>query len=494
MYRRGRKNNFIRTIKAYLVPIIGLFLIIILFYSFFSDWKKDNIKDENINNIKTWINLSYDSDDTDAVIILSNWKEEKVKFWSVLSKWEKIKVRSWDVDLSLNWNILHLNKNWILEYKNNWILYLDSSDLWIDAKKPMEVSLKYWNIKANEWSILNLSQNEYESIIYNLKWVVEVENLSWNKTILWEWKQLTISRKDASNTDLDLTSLKLDIEEYFKLWDWYTKNFNKSEIINLDKNSENSLLNNENTSSGETLDSVKNYWKLTFYNLVDESYVNKNEIDISWNYFDDDIAKISVNWTNIPLNKELKTFELEKFKLSWKENDLVFKVFDNNSNILWKKVITIYTNENWKKLDNNTNKLIEEKVENFPVKASDFIIYAPNSLGKFETDTDVTIRWKVTNPNVKSVIVNWYKLKSYNWSTWRYHAFVWQWTLKPWTNNYIIDYLDWKWNIIYKQYYTIIKKLPKVIENKKEIKDDKTSKDNKVSEEKKWNYSDEVKL
>jgi hypothetical protein len=492
MYRRGRKNNLMRTLKAYLVPIIGLFLIIILFYSFFS-WWNENSKNADIESVssKTWINISYSLWETDASLILENWKEEKIEIWSVLAKWEKIKVKSWNVDLTLgDWNLLKLSKNGILEYKNNWVLYLDSANLWVEAKKPINISLKYWNVKINKNSIVNLNQNELESIVYDLSWVTEVQNLSWNSTILGEEKQLTISRQDASNTDLDLNNLKLDIEEYFKLWDWYTKNYNWV-TLNDNKDTESlensDLLDNLDTGSGDTLKSLNSYWKLTFYNLTDESYVTKWEINISWNYFDEDIAKISVNWNDIPLNTEVKTFELEKFKLSWKENDLVFKVFDDESNLIWKKVITIYSTV-WKDQDivNNKN-TTNNKIENFPVRASNFLIYAPSNTWRFETNADVSIKWKVTNPDVKSVLVNWYRLKSYNGSTWRYHAFVAQGTLKAWTNNYTIKYLDKNGNIIYKQYYTIIKKLP---EEKKELE----KKNKEESDKKKRYYSWEIKL
>jgi len=126
------------------------------------------------------------------------------------------------------------------------------------------------------------------------------------------------------------------------------------------------------------------------------------------------------------------------------------------------------------------NNKVNSKLESFDLKPTDFIIYEPTKTWKFTTTlSQVTIRGKVLNKNVDKVLVNDYKLQSYNWSTWRYHAFVDQWTLKEWTNNYEIKYLDKDWKTIYKEYYSIYKEIK---EARKAVKKDIISDEAKIKE------------
>jgi hypothetical protein len=56
------------------------------------------------------------------------------------------------------------------------------------------------------------------------------------------------------------------------------------------------------------------------------------------------------------------------------------------------------------------------------------------------------------------VEVNGFKLASFNWSTWRYHAFERFETLEAGTNQYRVDYYGVDGNVVYTDYYTIVKK------------------------------------
>jgi hypothetical protein len=173
-------------------------------------------------------------------------------------------------------------------------------------------------------------------------------------------------------------------------------------------------------------------------------------------------------------------FSLKWFALNSKTNDLIIKMFDENKNIVWKKILTLYSknavenNNTFNNTFNNISNNTAKKLENYQVKPTDFIIYEPTTTWKITTSNwRITIRWKVLNKDVKKILVNDYSLKSYNGYTWRYHAFVEQETLKNWANSYTIQYLDKNSKVIYKEYYSIYKeKATKVIINKKrEIKE-----------------------
>jgi hypothetical protein len=78
--------------------------------------------------------------------------------------------------------------------------------------------------------------------------------------------------------------------------------------------------------------------------------------------------------------------------------------------------------------------------------------------GKFvATGSEITIRGVTTAEWISKVEVNWFTLWSFNWSTWRYHAFERFETLEEWTNQYKVDYYGADNTIVYTDYYTIVK-------------------------------------
>jgi hypothetical protein len=200
---------------------------------------------------------------------------------------------------------------------------------------------------------------------------------------------------------------------------------------------------------------------LTFHNLIDASNVSSASINISWTYNDEQITKITVNWKEAVLNKDEKTFRFENVSVPNRENDLVFKVFDNTNDTLSKFVYTIYYNT-WTTPSNNSSWSSSNygNPETYDVDGSQFTFTAPTTGNAYTTsEDDILIRWKVLAKWIDSVIVNNYKLSSYETSgwTWRYNARIVLNNLAEWTNIYTINYLS-NWNIVYTNTFTIIKK------------------------------------
>jgi len=83
---------------------------------------------------------------------------------------------------------------------------------------------------------------------------------------------------------------------------------------------------------------------LTFSNLVDESNVSSPLINISGSYASEDISSIIVNGKKATINKTSKTFKIDNVDVSNKENDLVFRVYDDSNDIISRFVYTIYYN------------------------------------------------------------------------------------------------------------------------------------------------------
>ncbi len=456
---RNRNNNIVKTLKDYAVPFIGLFLILILLYSVFAWWDDQNSID--VDNNSEYINdsaiqVSLNSSDSIAFVIYESWKkveiEENISLW----KSEKLSVEKGSVNIDFPFVAkMKLSKNWELSYKEDGTFYLESANLWVESMTDIEIFMKYANVSMWAWVIANLNQNEIESTIYSIDWQVDVFSLAWVSVNLNWWNKISILAKDSTSNDIDLDWSVTSIDDYFKLSSWFTENGGE-ELLN--KKNENAwswnllwvwLIELEDSSS-----------LITFDDITDESYVNSNPLDLTWRYSPLKVGKITINNKEVSLNSELWTFSLKWFILESKVNDLIIKIFDKNKNIISKNILTIYSNNAWKTTPASSNVKVNESLENYPIKATDFIIYEPTTTWKLTTkESRITLRWKVTNENVKKVLVNDYSLQSYNGSTWRYHAFVEQWTLKNGANNYEIKYLDKDWKVIYKEYYSIYKEL-----------------------------------
>lgn len=470
---RNRNNNIWKILKDYAVPFIGFLLIIVLLYSVFSWSNEEKTPLNDTNNVESLdiseVNVQLLWEDAKAYVIYDNWKKVEIKESISLWKAEKVSVESGEVNIDFPFLAkMRLSKNGELSYNEDWSLTLDSAKLWIEALKDMDISMKYANVSIPAWSIVSLNQNEVESSIYSLNDNVTVSNLAWINFDVKSGEKIDVLAKNSTSTDVDFSSMKKPIDDYFKLSKWFIENDWEKLLLD-DKDNINSSWSLDSKSWSLLKENTSDL--LTFDDVTDESYAKSNPIDLKWRYNPLDVSKVTINNKEVSLNKDLWIFSLNWFVLDNKVNDLIIKIYDNNSNIIWKRVITLYSSSSSKPWAIIIQNKVNSKLESFSVKPTDFIIYEPSKTWKFTTtSTQVTLRGKVLNTKVDSVLVNDYKLKSYNGSTWRYHAFVEQWTLKDWINNYEIKYLDKDWKTIYKEYYSIYKETQKIEKaEKKEI-------------------------
>jgi hypothetical protein len=440
---RRRATNVVKSLRDYMVPIIWTVLILLLMYSIFS-WNEENTTNEVIKfENKIPLELTLDNDSTEAYVVYPWENKQKIEWDISIYKWERVLVKEGSVSMDFLsvWNIA-LDKNWDLKYNENWELTLNSSNLWVDLQNPLTVNMRYAKAVIKKGSHVSLSQNEMWSIIYNISWNVEVENNAWKSTILAPGQKINISRLDASREDLDLELSKEKIDEFFKTSSWFLKNNWNLYFEKID---------NKTWTGTNVKLSTSNV--LSFDNLVDESYISSNSIDISWKYKNDSVSNIKLNGVNLEINKIDKTFDIKSVDTSSKENNLIFKIYDNSWDLIDKVLYTVYY-ESWDTTSNSNF-----NVKNYSVDWSKFVFTSPTTKNIFTTTYSfVTIKWKVLEPWVSKVSVNWYELKSFKWSTWRYHADVRYNNLKDWTNVYEIKYYDKNGNILYINNFTIIKK------------------------------------
>jgi len=466
MSRNRSRNSLQNTFKDYFVPIVGWVIVIILIFSMF--WWNDQE-----NTIVAWsenqnpVAIQFVSEWTEAFIMYP-WDERKqIQSWAEFYKWESVIVKEWIVNLAFwNNNTISLNKVAELKYNEDASISLYSSDAWIKLAENTEISMRYANIESPSGSILSLTQNEASSTVYVLDWSAKVTNLGWASTALIAGQKLSIARQFAADENADISSDKWPIDSYFKSSDWFIENEGHLTLSKIQASWEENISGSwSDSQSGES-------WVfLRFDTLRDESSIDQSQIDISWEILSDSVELITINGTQAQTSSD-NSFSVEWISTSLSINDIVIKIYDENRSILDKKVITIYnTNPSSANSGNQTNSSVQtapsssstnsQWVTTFWVDATNFSFTQPSASGKFSTTAwEITIRGLTTAENISKVEVNGFELASFNGSTWRYHAFERFETLEAGTNQYKVDYFWEDGNIVYTDYYTIVKRSP----------------------------------
>jgi len=444
---RLRRSKASKTLKDYLVPLIWLIFIIIIIMNSMSNSKNET---NNLKQTTTSIEINTENASTQAYVVYPGDSKKKIEWSMPLYKWEKILVKDWSIELKFldNTNMV-LNRLWELKYKDNWELSLFSSDLWINTKSKLTLQMRYASINISSNSVLSLAQNEVWSSIYLLDWKIEVNNLVWKSTMLMSGNKITISRENASDKNIDLSIQKDTIDNFFKSSDWFIKN---SWDIYLKSNKK----EEEKKSWTWNIDIKKSNSLISITSFKDEDRIKSSNIDIKWKYNNNNIFLITINNQSAQINKENKTFSYKNFNLENAVNDIIVKIYDTDRNLLWKQIYTLYSWKAKSKVSNNT----WFKVKTFALDASGFKFTSPATSWEYITYTNfVTIKWSVPRWLVSKVVVNDYKLNSFNWVSWRYHARTDYNNLKTWTNIYEIKYYKKDWSLLYKNNYIIIKKV-----------------------------------
>jgi len=448
---RRRNNNFSKTIKDYLVPLIWLFLIMVLAWSIFGGTEK-TVEPNTNNGIGLEVNL--DSPSTEADIVYEWDYKTAISGSAKLFKWEKVLVKVGAVNISLDGiGDFKLDKLGELKY-NIWDDFtLFSSNLWFSSDNANTINLQFWNsVAVGTNSTVSISQNDVQATVYLLNGSATVYSSTGKELSLSKWEQITLSRKDSIDEDIDLSLLKKEFGEFFKVSDWYIKN-NGDFFLNQW---------NLDTASGSVSISGSGSTSAQLTSVFDESTVSSSPIKLEWRYNPDTTSRITINNIATLLDESSKSFKIDQFKLALKTNDLVVKVYNTDGSIESKQVYTVYYSGG-----NDTSTSVAQAVwivnvadgTVYGVDATKFGFTAPSTSGKFATTgSEITIRGITTAADISKVMVDWFELKSFNGSTWRYHAFTRFDNLILGNNQYEIQYFWKDGNLVYTDYYTIVKK------------------------------------
>lgn len=460
--RNTQKTQIIQSIKDYFVPLLGLILIIFILIKVF--WGESETTDTNQAENKFWSDIVFVWENTEAYIIYTGNKKEKISETTDFFKWESIQVKEGSVKLKFpSETTIHLNKIAELKYESEGKYSFYSSDGWFNLKEESTISMKYATIEAKSSSILSLTQNEAGSTIYVLQGSAKISNLAGSSTQLSAGQKITVTRLDTSKEEMDISGDKLPIDSYFKSSDWFIEN--EWHLLVPQMEEEWSMSGSVMTSSGTSFSGTF----ISLENISDEMSINTQSINIVGTIKNPLITSITIDNKNTVIQNW--KFSLIGVSLPETSNDIVLKYFDTNKNIIGKEVFTIYTSNPGKKApetientsdSSNSDKPVSNTSENAVssniADPSKFSFTEPSTTNKYTTNgSEITIRGKTSATGIEKVQVNGFPLSSFNGSTWRYHAFTRFDTLKEGTNQYRVDYFGSDGKIVYTDYYTIVK-------------------------------------
>ncbi|EKE29718.1 MAG: hypothetical protein ACD_2C00112G0003 [uncultured bacterium (gcode 4)] len=458
---RLRTNEKPSNLSGMFLPLlIALIVIILIIRAFF--WGSGTDANKHIN--EWFVNVTPNQEKSEIFIYMS-WDSSKqidgsTKMYPTDSKME---VKSWEAKITLEWSNakIYVNKLWELKYdwKNaSWENFtVNNWDIWIETDNaPSKFITRNFSVTSNWAWVFSFSQNLMASSIYVLKWEVSITPITDKTDVLpsniWVWQKLTIL-----NTDLNAENFKVDekiepIDDIFKESDFFTKH-NWMSYLNAWSGAETWTWTDVSSWSGWSL--VKWGKNIIITYPEDEATVEWNTLNIEGKISSSNVEKITLNDKEASLNKEEKTFVAKDFTLTDTINNIVYKAYDKDGNMITKWVLTVYTTSKDKA------KADQEKptVTTYPLSSKDFRIFLPAENPYKTTDNLVKIAWSINKWAVKFITINDFRLTKFpQYSTnWYYFANKDYGTMNDWINLYTIKYYWKEDELLYTSLFTIVK-------------------------------------
>lgn len=453
MSRRWGNNNITKQVKDYIIPLIFWVIIFGMFIKFFF-WDTTTTQKPTTTDTTSSVEVSINWETTKWQIVYNGWKTAELTQTKNIFQWEKIILQEWwDAKLTLP------NTNWSINLKSKWELLYDwwdkfkflSSELWADIAKSINIEMRYAKVSSTEAWVFSLSQNEVSSTIYVLSWNLTISTLAWVTWVIPAWKQLVIMRTDTNNKEFKIDEKITDIEDYIKTSDEWFKTNGWEVYLQQLEDSVKSEAEKEKATAQET---AKKTWYIQFTNISDEWSVTSPDLKIQWTISNDLVYRIEINWKDATINTETKSFEVDVTLLN-KANDIVYKIYDWESIILQKWILTIY-NSAWEDKKATTS----VASTNYDIKKDDrFTIIGPNPNPLTTNETNLRFEWWVPSGEVSRIVVNGFQLTKFVPSStyWYYFANTTTWNLKDWLNIYKIEYYGADNKIIFENNIVVIK-------------------------------------
>lgn len=321
----------------------------------------------------------------------------------------------------------------------------------------LDLSLTNFRVIPNRDAVIILSQNTIASNIYVIKGSATIETIGETptSTSIGVGQQLTVLRNEAESTTLQIASKIEPLSDFIKTTDLFIKHDGESLLSSSVGMSESGSTSTGSISlSGTTaLGSSKSGILIT--SPEDGSSVDTNEITVEGKIINPLIEKITINGKDAAINTELKTFVYKGLTLESASNDIVYKAFDSDGNVITKSILTVYTSK--KAGVEDTSK--KASVTTYPISDKDFQITSPTENPYKTTDDNVRIDGRVNKGAVKYITINGYRLSSFTQfgTTWHYFANKSYGSMNDGINLYTIRYYGENDELLFTNLFTIVK-------------------------------------
>lgn len=451
-WNQSEQTNY----SSFILPIIiAAWILILIIKLIFSSWGS------SVNRTWDYLNISA-SQENSKIYIYMSWdsKKEIDQDTKMYSTDNKLEVESWEAKITTqdNSSTIYIDKRWEMRYgwtdsNSRQVFEFINSQFFAEIWTTwVQIKMKNFTVDSSD-SVIAFSQNMVASNIFVLKWTVKItlNTTSENNSVdLWVGQKLTILNNDLKDEKLNLSDKIEPIDDIFKEEDFFVRHNWPSYLLSSSSQELSwSWLTSWSWSSFSKTQKV-----ISFTYPTDESSVEWSLVDVEWMILSDNVEKITLNDKDTLINKAEKKFSFKWFNLASSVNNVVYKVYDSDANLLAKWVIVVYSSWNNKKETND-----KPTVTTFPINDKDFKIIEPTDNPYKTSENVVKIVGQVNKWAVKYITINGFRLTKFPqfWTVWYYFANKDYGTMNDGINLYNIKYYWENDNLLFTNLFTIVK-------------------------------------
>ncbi|MDD2565269.1 MAG: hypothetical protein PHZ26_01090 [Candidatus Gracilibacteria bacterium] len=436
--------------------IIALIVVILIIRAFFGGTTETN---KNLNDGFVNVEPSQEQSEID-IYLRENSSPTRITGIEKLYPTDyKVAVVSGEAKITLEGNTSKIYLNKLGEIKYNGRVgseenfSISNGDIWVEGNGPIKFDLKNFTISANN-GVYSFTQYTNSSSVYVLKGEVNLTLNTGKKTeksiIVGVGQKITILNADMTDSNLKAEDKIEPIDDYYKTGDFFIKHNGTNYLNNPSSdNSGTGELNGSGTSQNKSSKSIIiNYPE-------DEATIESNILNIEGSIVSSKVEKVTLNDKEASINKEEKTFVAKDFELNSSINNIVYKAYDSDNNVLSKGVLTVYTSSKEKSKD----ELQKPTVTTYPISSKDFRIIEPIGNPFKTTENIVKIAGNINKGIVKFITINDFRLTKFPQfnSNWYYFANKDYGTMNDGINLYTIKYYGKDDELLYTSLFTIVK-------------------------------------
>lgn len=458
--RNSRRNSLISLAVPVAVAVIVLVVIVRVLFSIGGD------KAETARSGAESVNVVPKTENSEIYIYMSGDSKKKLEGEEKMFATDaRLEIKSGDAELVMENSAskVFADKNTDVSYRgktsdNQQLFELSNSYLWIEAgADDVQVKLRNMVVKPKSGSVVAVSQNAVGSNAYVLKGTADVATEA-SAAEVGVSQMVTVLSNEAKTVKLP-DAIK-PIDSFFRSETVYVKHDGDKYLLMGATGTEGS--GSELTGTGLSIASPASSKGVVVTSPEDEASLETDTVDVEGKITNPNVVKVTVNEKDAKVDVEAKTFTFKDFPLPENANNLVYKAFDKDGNMLAKGVITVYSSA--KKA--NVLETNKPTVTTYPISDKDFRIVAPSENPYKTTENLVRMEGVVPKGSVKYITINGFKLSKFVQfsSRWYYFANKDYGTMNDGINKYEIKYYGENGNLLKTFDFIIVKESAKAPE------------------------------